>query len=105
MNLEALQQQLEQRLAQLQQRSSKVNQDLSQPHSADWQEQAQERENDEVLESIAAETLESIEHLQSALARIAEGNYGQCESCGEPINEARLQALPEATLCIACADG
>src|ERR1039457_1882155 len=37
-----------------------------------------------------------------ALARIKEGTYGTCESCGEPIGKARLQAFPRATLCVEC---
>jgi DnaK suppressor protein len=39
---------------------------------------------------------------QRALARIESGTYGVCESCGEPIGKARLQAFPRATLCVAC---
>jgi len=39
---------------------------------------------------------------QRALARIAAGTYGICESCGEPIGKARLQAFPRATLCVTC---
>jgi DnaK suppressor protein len=37
-----------------------------------------------------------------ALARIESGTYGVCESCGEPIGKARLQAFPRATLCVSC---
>lgn len=37
-----------------------------------------------------------------ALSRIDDGTYGTCESCGEPIGKARLQAFPRATLCVAC---
>jgi DnaK suppressor protein len=37
-----------------------------------------------------------------ALARIEAGTYGTCESCGEPIGKARLQAFPRATLCVTC---
>lgn len=37
-----------------------------------------------------------------ALSRIDDGSYGTCESCGEPIGKARLQAFPRATLCVAC---
>ncbi|HET7771349.1 MAG TPA: TraR/DksA family transcriptional regulator, partial [Chloroflexota bacterium] len=33
------------------------------------------------------------------------GTYGECESCGNPIPKARLDALPEATLCIECKAG
>jgi DnaK suppressor protein len=37
-----------------------------------------------------------------ALARIDAATYGTCESCGEPIGKARLQAFPRATLCVTC---
>ncbi len=37
-----------------------------------------------------------------ALHRIAEGRYGICESCGQPIEAARLKALPHVTLCLKC---
>jgi DnaK suppressor protein len=39
---------------------------------------------------------------ERALARIRSGTYGICESCGEAIGKARLQAFPRATLCVAC---
>lgn len=39
---------------------------------------------------------------ERALARIDAGTYGVCESCGQPIGKARLQAFPRATLCVAC---
>ena len=37
-----------------------------------------------------------------ALARLDEGDYGICESCGLPIGKLRLQAFPRATLCLEC---
>jgi RNA polymerase-binding protein DksA len=37
-----------------------------------------------------------------ALHRIEEGSYGICESCGQPIESARLKALPHVTLCLKC---
>ena len=37
-----------------------------------------------------------------ALHKIAEGSYGICESCGQPIESARLKALPHVTLCLKC---
>ena len=39
---------------------------------------------------------------ERALERIAAGTYGVCESCGEAIGKARLQAFPRATLCVQC---
>jgi DnaK suppressor protein len=43
------------------------------------------------------------EKLQRALAKLEEGSYGGCDSCGEPIAPARLEAAPESVLCIDCA--
>ena len=40
--------------------------------------------------------------IERALAKIDEGTYGLCDSCGEPIDPARLEALPRATLCLNC---
>jgi DnaK suppressor protein len=37
-----------------------------------------------------------------ALARIDDGTYGLCESCGQPIGKARVMAFPRATLCMSC---
>ena len=39
---------------------------------------------------------------ERALLRIEDGTYGVCESCGNPIGKARLQAFPRATLCVSC---
>jgi RNA polymerase-binding transcription factor DksA len=40
--------------------------------------------------------------IEAALDRIAKGTYGICENCGEPIDPARLEALPYATTCLSC---
>jgi RNA polymerase-binding protein DksA len=41
-------------------------------------------------------------HIDRALERIENGTYGKCRSCNGPIGEARLEAVPHATLCIQC---
>lgn len=41
--------------------------------------------------------------VQSALSRIEQGTYGLCGRCREPIDQARLEALPEVVLCVYCA--
>lgn len=41
--------------------------------------------------------------VQSALEAIRLGTYGQCRRCQEPIAPARLEAQPDAVLCIDCA--
>ncbi len=43
-----------------------------------------------------------IRKIDKALQKIEEGSYGICEACGEEIEEKRLLARPEATLCIRC---
>jgi len=58
-----------------------------------------EREHDLALTHNARELLTQNER---ALSRIETGTYGTCESCGEPIGKARLQAFPRATLCVTC---
>lgn len=40
--------------------------------------------------------------VHEALERIDQGTYGVCKSCGQNINEARLEVRPQALLCIAC---
>ena len=43
-----------------------------------------------------------IDQINRALARIADGGYGTCERCGNPIDASRLKALPHASLCLDC---
>ncbi len=57
--------------------------------------------NDLALES-AGNTAKQLKIVRRALARIDDGSYGICEECGNDIGFSRLQARPEAMLCIAC---
>jgi RNA polymerase-binding protein DksA len=41
--------------------------------------------------------------IDAALARIDQGTFGRCSTCGRPISRTRLDALPYARLCIVCA--
>jgi len=43
-----------------------------------------------------------LQMVESALARIREGSFGECISCGEEINAKRLDAVPWTRYCIAC---
>jgi DnaK suppressor protein len=40
---------------------------------------------------------------ERALAKLDEGTYGICDGCGEAIPPARLRAIPDSVLCVACA--
>lgn len=42
--------------------------------------------------------------LARAEEKIRQGSYGRCDVCGQPIPSARLRAVPEAVLCVPCAD-
>lgn len=103
MSVTTVESRLRARLAQLEDRLSQVSKDLNSSHSADSGEQAVERENDEVLAGIGQETETSIQQIRSALARIEAGTYGVCAICGKTINPARLNAIPETVVCVACA--
>src|ERR1700721_42024 len=53
--------------------------------------------------SISAGQLHHISiEIDRALEKLADGSYGTCDVCGEPIAEERLEALPWATLCVTC---
>ncbi len=43
-----------------------------------------------------------IYRIDEALKRIKNGTYGNCHTCGKPINEERLEAVPHARYCIEC---
>ena len=55
------------------------------------------------VEALANSLKESLAEVEHALAKFEAGTYGLCESCGEPIAPARLEAKPAARLCINCA--
>ena len=55
------------------------------------------------IHGVHGELAAASEAVDAAIERIADGSYGVCTRCGQPIGFARLEARPEATLCIACA--
>lgn len=63
---------------------------------------AVERERDLAL---SAQARAAVEQIDSAIAKIHDGTYGQCEKCGTNIPKERLKALPYAALCVKCKSG
>jgi len=61
--------------------------------------EASELETRLELEKRVREQLAAVEH---ALAKFDDGTYGLCDSCGKPIGSERLEALPQASLCLNC---
>jgi RNA polymerase-binding transcription factor DksA len=51
------------------------------------------------LEKQTRDQLVEVEH---ALIKIENGTYGKCDICGKSIDPARLEALPQAALCLSC---
>ncbi len=92
--------------AELSQRENQIEDDRrrhQQPLNADSGERVVETENDEVLDALDAATLQQLQAIDDALARIDSGNYGICSDCGQTIAIQRLAAIPHTKLCIDCA--
>ena len=94
---------LERRLHELEARLASIDAELDQPVTKDWEDAAVEREGDETLESLGQTGLHEIEGIRAALARLDSGDYGDCVTCGAPIGEERLAALPATPFCRSCA--
>jgi RNA polymerase-binding transcription factor DksA len=106
--MQSMETRLRQRLSELMSREEQITGDLRQESgalSSDWEEQAQDLENSEVLAALDVHNREEISQIQSALQRLKAGTFGICARCEEAIPEGRLNALPYTTLCVACASG
>ncbi|MEP0827119.1 MAG: TraR/DksA C4-type zinc finger protein [Candidatus Zixiibacteriota bacterium] len=68
-------------------------------HMADQGTDAMEREK---AFHFASKSGRLLYHIDEALRRLRKGEYGNCQSCGKPIQKARLEAVPHARLCIEC---
>ena len=97
------QKRLQQMKTELEQRLRKLESDLKSGRSRDWEEQAQERENDDVLDALAAEAKLELDRIHGALHKIEDGSYGKCSKCGNSIEEKRLEAIVDAESCLECA--
>jgi DnaK suppressor protein len=68
-------------------------------HPADVADITMQREVDYTIKGIVEE---EVHHIQQAMRRQAEGRYGICDHCEQPIDPERLAVRPQATSCIAC---
>jgi DnaK suppressor protein len=97
---------LEGRIAELNERQERVarhTRHRDEPLPPDFAEQAVELENGETLVALDKEISHELAQIEHALKRIEAGLYLDCEQCGKPVGEQRLQALPYASMCISCA--
>lgn len=91
------------RLGELDQRLARIEQSLDAPHNPDFEEDATEREGDEVREQLGEAGLLEIRQIQAALKRMRAGGYGVCVACGSDISPERLAVVPTAARCRRCA--
>ncbi|MGM0570897.1 TraR/DksA family transcriptional regulator [Marinobacter sp.] len=71
---------------------------------ADFSEQAVQRQNDEVVDSLEQEVRDELRQVIHALDRIEGGEGETCERCGNDITPERLKILPWTSLCVRCAE-
>lgn len=102
-NYAELKSDLESKLRELLERTTDIENVLSDPGSSDWEENAVEMEGDEALAAIGDVTKREIRDIRLALHRIEHGQYGKCQSCGQPISRERLSVIPWTSTCIHCA--
>lgn len=91
------------RKRELERRLGRIDEDLGEQASPDWEERATEREDDEVLEDLVMAGRAELRMIDAALKRIEAGEFGHCVNCGEEISEARLSLIPHAARCRNCA--
>ena len=88
------------------QRVSDIQKDLRKednPVEKDFEEQAVQMENEEVLNALDAEGRATLLKIDHALKRIETGNYDICTMCDTMIPTERLRAMPYTELCVDCA--
>jgi RNA polymerase-binding transcription factor DksA len=96
---------LRERLGALTGRVRDLDVERREPLDADFEEQAQDLEDQDMLASMEEAGVAEIRQIRRALARLDAGSYGTCAICGGEIAAKRLEALPTATECIDCASG
>ena len=65
----------------------------------EFEEAASDLAEQQLQQTIIANEVALLTEVQDALKRIAQGHYGFCTVCGQPIPEKRLEALPWAARC------
>lgn len=80
-----------------------IKDQLDETPTQDWEDRSSERQGDVVLEAMGNKEVNELRRIDAALTRIADGTYGICLKCGEPISDARLALLPDTPVCKNCA--
>jgi RNA polymerase-binding transcription factor len=88
-------------LAQLDAQTGQARTELAGRH-LDPLDASADRARTEVSEVLAAAATQALEDIEAALTRMEAGTYGRCERCHEHIPPERLEAVPQARLCMSC---
>jgi DnaK suppressor protein len=72
-------------------------------NEADFSDRVAFTEMDEVLEGLDDAARLELDQIHAQIDRLDRGVWQDCASCGEPIGEARLAAIPHTTRCVRCA--
>lgn len=94
----ALQQQIVQRVFDLEESMRAMDADRDIERTDRVQEEAAEV----ALSALDEQGRREMAVIQAALARVDAGTYGICETCGETISTPRLMAMPTARRCVSC---
>lgn len=104
--IEQLRYQMEQRRRELVSSSNRVRvesrEDMSGMGTLDYVDYATHSYDKEFLMSLSSLERKELHMIEEALARMDEGDYGECQECGEAISAKRLAAVPWARHCISC---
>lgn len=103
---DALEQKLRQQRARLWEEASAADSELrhfAESREIEIEEEAEREYAADVMASLDLRAKHEIEETDAALARLADGRYGVCTSCGLAIATPRLEALPETRFCVRCA--
>ncbi len=68
----------------------------------DFGDMATQSSGQEMSFAISDAGRKHLRDIEEALIRIKEGSYGSCERCSKPIDETRLEAVPQAIMCVSC---
>ncbi len=104
-SLEERRTQLETRRKYLMLRLENISDELDDAPNPDWEEQAAEHEDDEVMEDLGNAGQKEIVAIDAALERIEADTYGDCVICGDEISQERLDILPHTPFCKTHAPG
>jgi DnaK suppressor protein len=77
--------------------------ELDESSPAEIEEEAQELNEARIVTQLGQRSRAELETIEAAIERMMRGAYGVCEACEEPIAAGRLDALPTARTCTACA--